>query len=56
MYMNLVVGFANIILFNLVNSVGFDISYPTKNTMVCLRYTANIKLKVCVEHFSGSMS
>jgi hypothetical protein len=37
MYMNFVCGLANAMLFNLVNYVGFDMSYPNKNTIVCLR-------------------
>ena len=33
MYINFVSGFASATLFNLVSSVGFEMSYPNRNTI-----------------------
>ena len=56
MYINFVSGLDNAILFNLVSSVGFDMSYPSKNITGFLRYTAKSKLRVCGLQFSWSIS
>jgi len=56
MYINFVAGLDIAILFNLDNSMGFEMSYPSKKIILGAKYTDKSNDKSCGVHLLGSNS